>query len=446
MRIRVLIRGVLEMEKKYQFFISSTYEDLKEERDIAIHAILTMNQFPIGMEMFSAADDDQWQIIKDAIDSSDYYILIVGNRYGSIDEESGASYTEKEFDYAIEHGVPVLAFIIDKSAVLTSDKIESDGKKIAKLNAFKEKVKNSGRYVKFWRNKDNLESLISQSVSKAVLRSGRPGWIRATGFDIERSYAEILRLTERVHTLEALNADLKMQSNRKPDLWVDIRPEPDSNVTAPDADTKVIEGGIHFRVIPVDLSDAENGIDYKDYAGRAIHMEKDEVRLFRYVYGNSFCVYFRVHNDGDARATGVRVNFQFPNELLLLSEKELYEYMNQEVIRFSEDAYEGWNLRFFGPKKEDAVDGTKEKFITLDELICIYDIANLLDPAEVNEVVSIFPGEVKFDKEEVRHKEYDLIDGVCILPTRAGTYMIQCEIICNEYTDSIKQMIVVEVE
>lgn len=87
------------MEKKYQFFVSSTYEDLKEERDVAIHAILTMNQFPIGMEMFSAADDDQWQIIKEAIDSSDYYILIIGNRYGSIEETTGGSYTEKELGF-----------------------------------------------------------------------------------------------------------------------------------------------------------------------------------------------------------------------------------------------------------------------------------------------------------------------------------------------------------
>lgn len=35
------------MEKKYQIFISSTYEDLKEERNVTIRAILTMNQFPI---------------------------------------------------------------------------------------------------------------------------------------------------------------------------------------------------------------------------------------------------------------------------------------------------------------------------------------------------------------------------------------------------------------
>ena len=51
------------MDKKYQIFISSTYEDLKEERKKVIEAILTMNHFPVGMEMFSAADEEQWEII-----------------------------------------------------------------------------------------------------------------------------------------------------------------------------------------------------------------------------------------------------------------------------------------------------------------------------------------------------------------------------------------------
>ena len=210
------------LEKKYQFFISSTYEDLKEERNKAIQAILTMNQFPIGMEMFSAADDDQWKIIKEAIDSSDFYILIIGNRYGSIEETTGISYTEKEFDYAVERKIPVLAFIVDSSVSMTADKFETVPQKIVKLNAFKEKVKQSGRYVKFWKNVDNLETLISQSISKAVIRGNRPGWVRTTDFDIDKSYAEILRLTERVHTLEALNSDLRMENNRNPILTVDV--------------------------------------------------------------------------------------------------------------------------------------------------------------------------------------------------------------------------------
>ena len=59
------------MEKKYQVFISSTFDDLKEERQKARDTILSMYQFPIGMEMFSAADEEQWNVIKETIDSSD---------------------------------------------------------------------------------------------------------------------------------------------------------------------------------------------------------------------------------------------------------------------------------------------------------------------------------------------------------------------------------------
>lgn len=434
------------MEKKFQFFVSSTYEDLKEERDVAIHAILTMNQFPIGMEMFSAADDDQWQIIKEAIDSSDYYILIIGNKYGSIEEATGISYTEKEFDYAVSQGIPVLSFIVDKAVSMTTDKIENDLTKSQKLTAFKEKVKSSGRYVKFWKNKDNLESLISQSISKAVTRGKRPGWVRTTDFDIDKSHAEIIRLTERIHTLEALNADLKKESFRKPNLWVDIQPERDKTGKVLDEGTRVIKNGIHFTVIPIDTSDVENGLDYKDYSGHLIHESKEEVRLLRYVYENGFLVYFRVHNDGDARATGVRVKLTFPNDLMVLSAEELLEYCKKEDIRFAKDAYQGWNRRFSNPNREVGKEAEGEKFITLDELIGMEDIANLLDPADMNEVVSILPGEVNFDREEVRHKDFACIYGVCILPTQAGQFTIKCEMICNEYSEPVQQEIIVEVE
>lgn len=53
--------------------------------------------------MFSADDSEQWIIIKSTIDTSDYYVLIVAHRYGSIvssGKEAGMSYTETEFRYA----------------------------------------------------------------------------------------------------------------------------------------------------------------------------------------------------------------------------------------------------------------------------------------------------------------------------------------------------------
>lgn len=57
------------MNKKYQVFVSSTYKDLQEARAKVRDAILSMYHFPVGMELFGAANEEQWQIISETIDS-----------------------------------------------------------------------------------------------------------------------------------------------------------------------------------------------------------------------------------------------------------------------------------------------------------------------------------------------------------------------------------------
>src|ERR1044071_6405333 len=98
------------MKKKYQVFVSSTYEDLREERSKVMKALLELDCIPAGMELFPAADDDAWTLIRNVIDECDYYILIVGGRYGSCDGE-GMSFTEKEYRYALEKGKKTIAFL-----------------------------------------------------------------------------------------------------------------------------------------------------------------------------------------------------------------------------------------------------------------------------------------------------------------------------------------------
>jgi hypothetical protein len=61
------------MEKRYQVFVSSTYEDLKVERQEVMHALLEQECIPSGMELFPAASEDQWTLIKEVIDDCDYY-------------------------------------------------------------------------------------------------------------------------------------------------------------------------------------------------------------------------------------------------------------------------------------------------------------------------------------------------------------------------------------
>lgn len=64
------------MSATYQVFVSSTFEDLRVEREQVIKATLEMGHIPVGMEMFSAADGEQWRIITTQIDECDYYVTI----------------------------------------------------------------------------------------------------------------------------------------------------------------------------------------------------------------------------------------------------------------------------------------------------------------------------------------------------------------------------------
>ncbi|WP_368165295.1 DUF4062 domain-containing protein, partial [Bacteroides cellulosilyticus] len=146
------------MEKKYQVFVSSTYEDLQEERKKVMEALLQMNCFPVGMEYFNASDSSQWEVIKSLIRECDYYVLIVAGRYGSIEEESGKSYTQKEFEYAIEQGVPVISFVHKAPESLPGIKIEQEQIKRDKLEEFKSCVKK--KLCKFWINADELASQV----------------------------------------------------------------------------------------------------------------------------------------------------------------------------------------------------------------------------------------------------------------------------------------------
>ena len=112
-------------DTKYQIFISSTYTDLIKAREEVIKAILRLYHFPIGMEMFSADNETQWTVIRRTIEKSDYYILIIGHRYGSETRE-GLSFTEKEFDYAREKKIPVLAFIRDRNMATKPEERDND--------------------------------------------------------------------------------------------------------------------------------------------------------------------------------------------------------------------------------------------------------------------------------------------------------------------------------
>ena len=74
------------------------------------------------------------------------------------------------------------------------------------------------------------------------------------------------------------------------------------------------------------------------------------------------------------------------------------------------------------------------------------NIANLLDLADISDMQQIPPGKVSFEKYDVKHKDIEYIRNVCIFAAKAGVFTIKCQIICNEYINTVFQDIIVEVK
>lgn len=205
------------MDKRYQVFVSSTFSDLKQERQSVLTAILELDHMPAGMELFPAGDDSAWQLIEDVIDSSDYYVLIIGGRYGSLDE-AGLGYTEKEYDYAISTKRPVIPFLHAAPDNLPRDKTETDQGAWDKLKAFRAKVEKRHTCV-YWKTAEELKAKVIVGMTSAMKRHPAVGWVRADRVPSDATVNEILLLRKRISDLEAaLNADVTKPPKGTEDL------------------------------------------------------------------------------------------------------------------------------------------------------------------------------------------------------------------------------------
>ena len=179
--------------------MSSTFADLKDERSNVIQTLMEMDCIPAGMELFPALDEEQFEFIKKVIDDSDYYLLIVGGRYGSLSDE-GVSYTEMEYDYAISKGIKVIALVHGSPEKLAVEKVEMDSEAQQKLQAFKQKV-TTNRLVKFWDDAKELSGLVALSLPKTIKTYPAAGWVRGN------------EATDNTELLKQLN-DLRQENSK----------------------------------------------------------------------------------------------------------------------------------------------------------------------------------------------------------------------------------------
>lgn len=171
----------MAQKKKLQVFVSSTYTDLREERQAAVEAILSAGHIPAGMELFAAGDESQMNVIKRWIDESDVYLLILGGRYGSLEPKSGKSYIHLEYEYAAEKEKPLFAVVIEeefakervKTHPLGVGVIETEN--AAQLKEFRSQV--VSKMVRFWRDSKDIKIAIMETMGDFSRREDLRGWV-----------------------------------------------------------------------------------------------------------------------------------------------------------------------------------------------------------------------------------------------------------------------------
>lgn len=478
------------LSPKYQIFISSTFTDLKGPRAKVRDAILSMYNFPVGMEMFGAADEEQWQIIKETIDSSDYYVLIVGQRYGTVintGEFAGISYTEREFRYALKKKIPVLAFIVDEDVLVKPADMEKENPE--KLKAFKEFVRD-GRLVDTWKNEDELARKVMDSIYKQIARTRRPGWIRGDIIDIEKSLKMLTDLSEQVQALTEENKKLfeencalkqnSARSVRRPRLEIsfeadvpdDVEEEYTHLYNRKDNIRTDEDGKIYLRVLTIhteairrkylpvsieDFSDETRAYiteeDIKKYNGALPDEEELGVYLKKYkayhlAQDCGIAVTLSVWNSGNAKATDVLVSIVFPEEIAVFDIENIKDMKKPVELKRPQNLEELAYVRELKAKKYMSENAMDNVFAQLNKYRqAAYGNENAFDWASIppltqidgqpfDEALTIAGNVVKVESDNgILHSTSGCFGGIYIIPRQKGEFKAKVTLMCAEYEE-----------
>ncbi|WP_421236731.1 DUF4062 domain-containing protein [Aeromonas jandaei] len=429
--------------KKYQVFLSSTYSDLVDEREGIIKAILELYHIPIGMEMFSAEDEDQWEIIRRTIEVSDYYILVLGLRYGS-KTSSGISFTQKEYEYALARKIPILAFVMNDTVSLSKDKRDDD---LSDINNFRKMVLTNFKMAQFWETKDQLIKSVSISLMKQIMQKPAIGWIRGDSVSASEDLSKELSVLSKENR-ELREKLIELESKLSPK-----RPDIDIKLSLPDigadfyAYQKVempkqlnindIEAHLLDYISPEDIDGYNKKIPGQDELER---YNNECERIYR-IKECSTPLVINVSNNGTTKANNIYIDIKFSDGL--------YVYENEEITESIQSPIP------FNPLVRAAAEyetSKRPKISTLGDLVSPLGTRNGFFRG-IPQSKSMFGSNklISFNEKRwtklngnkitirldslihTRHTVFD--DEYMIVPLKSGSFYIDISIICEEYVE-----------
>lgn len=281
----------MSIERRYQVFISSTYTDLIKERNIIQSVLLTANCIPACMEGFVASDTNQFEEIKKVMNLCDYYLLIIGHKYGSINEKTKKSYTEMEFDYAVELKMPILVFVLSENYKKDNDvfdqQVARDDRYL--LEQFKEKATNN-RLTKQISSIDELGGAVAISILRMINDHPRNGWFRGPIVEENEFRKQIMQLEEENRKLRTDNEQYTLMINNlqekiKPlSIEEKMRQKVKIVVTTDDSANKLIVQEIELITILYIITGRMQG---KEYKGKISFLGDINNHILTYVLANA---------------------------------------------------------------------------------------------------------------------------------------------------------------
>lgn len=432
---------------KYQVFVSSTYVDLIDARKKVIETVLSLYHFPVGMEMFSADDDEQWEIIKETIDVSDYYIVIIGHKYGSV-AASGISYTEMEYDYAKSLGIPVLAFIRNRNVSTQPYERESIPENIDKLSRFIEKAQAS-KMCDFWDSIDDLATKVAIAFPKIIRRKPRVGWVRgdkATPQEVSNELAELSnenrKLREKVREYESelhFDAPVLKLAMIDEDLILDVA----SNHKKQDYIKPMSRSDI-----PINLNQYISNEDIASYNESIPSNEKVDAynkRLFFYQSYMHHSVRLSpvLENVGRKVASDIYVEIEYPDFLVAVTDRNKTFFTELPVLKFPETPVELVERKL---KARDSIDKIRHALVTNsfpaplglnNNVLTGGRTLPLIQPVDPKHWIVYEKNLITLRAKKLLQSLTIKFDDVTLVPIKKGEGLINFKIVCEELKEPI---------
>jgi hypothetical protein len=140
-------------------FVSSTFLDLAEHRHAIWDLLSTFDVNVRGMEAFGARTETSIETCLAEVEQSDVYIGLIGFRLGSIDESSGKSFTQCEYERARELNLKILIYLRDEDCTLRPKDMDLETMPRERLLSFKRKLLENHTVDKFDGSADLITKL-----------------------------------------------------------------------------------------------------------------------------------------------------------------------------------------------------------------------------------------------------------------------------------------------